>query len=97
MPRGVADYTFEVEVEVYHRSAHRQLAVVCFKLHFHVTLVQFRSAVAFSLHRRLAILATSTRSSFSNSACLGILFAPMYQKYSLDFVSFVLYSKIQIV
>ena len=62
---------------------------MCFELHFRVTPGQFRSAAASSLHRRLALLATSTRPSFSKNAYLGILFAPMYQKYSLDFVSFV--------
>ena len=76
---------------------HRRIAGVCFELHFRVTPGQFRSAAASSLHRRLALLATSTRPSFSKNAYLGILFAPMYQKYSLDFVSFVFYSNIQIV
>ena len=75
----------------------RRIAGVCFELHFRVTPGQFRSAAASSLHRRLALLATSTRPSFSKNAYLGILFAPMYQKYSLDFVSFVFYSNIQIV
>ena len=75
----------------------RRIASVCFKLHYRVTLVQFRSAAASSLHRRLALLATSTRPNFSKNAYLGILFAPMYQKYSLAFVSFVFYSNIQIV
>ena len=68
---------------------HRRIAGVCFELHFRVTPGQFRSAAASSLNRRLALLATSTRPSFSKNAYLGILFAPMYQKYSLDFVSFV--------
>ena len=77
--------------------AHRRIAGVCFELHFRVTPGQFRSAAASSLHRRLALLATSTRPSFSKNAYSGILFAPMYQKYSLDFVSFVFYSNIQIV
>ena len=76
---------------------HRRIADVCFELHFRVTPGQFRSAAASSLHRRLALLATSTRPSFSKNAYLGILFAPMYQKYSLDFVSFGFYSNIQIV
>ena len=76
---------------------YRRIADVCFELHFRVTLGQFRPAAASSLHRRLALLATSTRPSFSKNAYLGILFAPMYQKYSLDFVSFVFYSNIQIV
>ena len=70
-------------------SVHRRIAGVCFELHFRVTPGQFRSEAASSLHRRLALLATSTRPSFSKNAYLGILFAPMYQKYSLDFVSFV--------
>ena len=76
---------------------YRRIADVCFELHFRVTPGQFRSAAASGLHRRLALLATSTRSSFSKNAYLGILFAPMYQKYSLDFVSFGFYSNIQIV
>ena len=76
---------------------HRRIADVCFELHFRVTPGQFRPAAASSLHRRLALLATSTRPSFSKNAYLGILFAPMYQKYSLDFVSFGFYSNIQIV
>ena len=67
-------------------SQNRRIAGVCFELHFRVTPGQFRSAAASSLHRRLALLATSTRPSFSKNAYLGILFAPMYQKYSLDFV-----------
>ena len=75
----------------------RRIADVCFELHFRVTPGQFRPAAASSLHRRLALLATSTRPSFSKNAYLGILFAPMYQKYSLDFVSFGFYSNIQIV
>ena len=75
----------------------RRIADVCFELHFRVTPGQFRSAAASSLHRRLALLATSTRPSCSKNAYLGILFAPMYQKYSLDFVSFSFYSNIQIV
>ena len=78
-------------------SQYRWIADVCFELHFRVTPGQFRSAAASGLHRRLALLATSTRSSFSKNAHLGILFAPMYQKYSLDFVSFGFYSNIQIV
>ena len=76
---------------------YRRIAGVCFELHFRVTPGQIRSAAASSLHRRLALLATSTQPSFSKNAYLGILFAPMYQKYSLDFVSFVFYSNIQIV
>ena len=76
---------------------HRRIADVCFELHFRVTPEQFRPAAASSLHRRLALLATSTRPSFSKNAYLGIMFAPMYQKYSLDFVSFGFYSNIQIV
>ena len=84
--------------ELQHLSAvHRRIADVCFELHFRVTPGQFRPAAASSLHRRLALLATSTRPSFSKNAYLGILFAPMYQKYSLDFVSFGFYSNIQIV
>ena len=77
--------------------AYRRIADVCFERHSRVTLVQFQSAAASSLHRGLAILATSTRPSFSKNAYLGILFASMYQKYSLDFVSFGFYSNIQIV
>ena len=78
-------------------KTHRLIADVCFELHFRVTSGQFRSAAASSLHRQPALLATSTRPSFSKNAHLGILFAPMYQKYSLDFVSFGFYSNIQIV
>ena len=78
-------------------QCHRRIADVCFELHFRVTPGQFRSAAASSLHRRLALLATSAWPSFSKNAYLGILFAPMYQKYSLDFVSFGFYSNIQIV
>ena len=78
-------------------DVYRRIADVCFELHFRVTPGQFRPAAASSLHRRLALLATSTRPSFSKNAYLGILFAPMYQKYSLDFVSFGFYSNIQIV
>ena len=73
------------------------VAGVCFELHSRVTLVEFWSAAAISLHRQLAILATSIRPNFSKDACLGILFAPMYQKYSLDFVLFGFYSNIQMV
>ena len=79
------------------RFAYRQVAGVCFELHSRVTLVRFRSAATSSLHRQLDLLATSTRPSFSKNAYLGILFAPMYQKYSLDFVSFIFNSNIQIV
>ena len=68
---------------------YRRIAGVCFELHSRVTLVQFQSAAASSLHRRLALLATSTRPSFSKNAYLGILFAPMYQKYSLVSFSFI--------
>ena len=80
--------THEISLAGSH-SLHRRIADVCFELHFRVTPGQFRSVAASSLHRRLALLATSTRPSFSKNAYLGILFAPMYQKYSLDFVSFV--------
>ena len=87
--QGVQNATFD-------ENPHRRIADVCFELHFRVTPGQFRSAAASSLHRRLALLATSTRPSFSKNAYLGIPFAPMYQKYSLDFVSFGFYSNIQI-
>ena len=55
--------------------SNRRIADVCFELHFRVTPGQFRSAAASSLHRRLALLATSIRPSFSKNAYLGILFA----------------------
>ena len=89
--------SLEVGVTSHAQTRHRRIADVCFELHFRVTPGQFRPAAASSLHRRLALLATSTRPSFSKNAYLGILFAPMYQKYSLDFVSFGFYSNIQIV
>ena len=47
------------------RWKNRRIADVCFELHFRVTPGQFRSAAASSLHRRLVLLATSTRPSFS--------------------------------
>ena len=56
------------------RHFNRLVAGVCFELHSHVTLVQFRSAAANSLHRRLAFLASSTQPSLSKNAYLGILF-----------------------
>ena len=45
--------------------SYRRIADVRFELHFRVTPGQFRSAAASSLHRRQALLATSTRPSFS--------------------------------
>ena len=90
-------YLCQDEPEISVMNPYRRIADVCFELHFRVTPGQFRSAAASSLHRRLAILATSTRPSFSKNAYLGILFAPMYQKYSLYVVSFGFYSNIQIV
>ena len=47
---------------------HRRIADVCFELHFPVTPGQFRSVAASGLHRRLALFATLTRSSFSKNA-----------------------------
>ena len=86
---------FELKPVINSAPVYRPVCV--FWATFFVTLVQFQSAAASSSHRRLALLATSTRPSFSKNAYLGILFAPMYQKYSLDFVSFGFYSNIQII
>ena len=58
---------------------------MCFELHSRVALVQFWSAAAISLHRQLAILATSIRPSFSKDTCLGILFFPNVSEIFLRF------------
>ena len=98
-PPGILPHRgwIRLDFAYFKHAFYRRIAGVCFELHFRVTLGQFRSAAASSLHRRLALLATSTRPSFSKNAYSWILFAPMYQKYSLDFVSLIFYSNIQIV